>query len=144
MIMEDYYGLAVNVARQFFIADPAVDKDDLTQIAAVAIFRAKSRYNTERGEFSTFAHRVARNAIISYLKSIHKHKPDIVQDEAIYNDVSIDEYINDKWTSSEITTMKLRIDGHSIQEIADSMSCSTATVNNRLRKGRERIRKQLN
>lgn len=140
--MEDY-NMAKNVARQFFLTDAAIDRDDLAQIAALAIFKAKNHYDPSRGEFSTFAYRAAKNAIISYLKSTARHNSFSIRSESVYDDVSLDEYINDKWTDNEIETMRKRLDGHSIQEIADQMQCSVATVNNRLRSGRNRIRKQI-
>lgn len=140
--MEDY-GIAVQAAKRFSTNSSVYDTEDLIQVAAIGIITARSKFDETMGTFATFAHKAAKNAIIDYLRMESRKRQVAWQKEEQYDPVNLNEYVSDKWTDAEIKIAQMRVAGHSMQEISDELGCSLATTNTKMRKIKDRIKKQI-
>ena len=68
LIVEENLPLVRRLAGSYARRFPAVSRDDLFQAGALALVRAASRYDPERGSFCCFARKHIRGAIIDEVR----------------------------------------------------------------------------
>ncbi len=163
IIYERYKNMIRSCARGFFLVDG--DYEDLLQEGLIGLHNAVNTFNG-KSEFSTYAYTCIKNAIISAVVRgqskkneplntsvpINGHTDEFLnlylnpEDEIIgkENAKELLEKINAELSPFEITVLKLYMEGHSYQLIAEKLNKTAKSIDNALQRIKNKISKILN
>ncbi|UCZ54271.1 RNA polymerase sigma factor [Bacillus shivajii] len=151
-LIDAYYATVERFARQIGVREE--DLQDVTQEVFIKVYRFLDKYS--RGKFSTWLYSVTLNVSKDFFKknkrekqklkkTIQNHPPqfyeenlDLSEDAQILHDTL--QLMDEKY---RIPIVLFYFHEASIQEIAAIMSMRESTIKTRLKRGKERLRKQL-
>jgi RNA polymerase sigma factor (sigma-70 family) len=167
-LVKQYEGLCYGLvnaaaARNRHIHD--TDKDDLMQVARLAVLRAAEHYNAERGAaFGTYAHRAVANALIDACQAIRPHvsleaaREDGLDNDPAVMDMELEAAQNDDGLAGKRVALRLAVEalegedravarllleGRNLREIAEALGLRGANVRGMAHHRVERVTKQL-
>ena len=133
------YGLVVSQALLFFEGN-SFTLEDCIQVGLIGLLKGIRKYDKNKAKFSTFASVCIRNEITNFVKK-SKKKNKIIFDTTVLNKVlNKKQYINKdriadylpKLNQEELFIVTKKLENYTNAEIADAISCSRASLDNKI------------
>jgi RNA polymerase sigma-70 factor (ECF subfamily) len=156
--MDQFGALVWTVARRF--SDSAADAEDASQEIFLEVWKSAARYDPERGSEALFITTIARRRLIDRLRARKRRPPTEELDEARFDtDVTLAAADDPVFFSTELDAARAAladlgadvrevlmlgiVEGLTHSEIATRTGRPLGTVKTQLRRGLQKVRRQL-
>lgn len=109
-------------------------------MGSIGLLKAIRSFNPEKAKFSTFAWYVIKNEILRYINTQNKQTKNCVtyynneHDRSYIPEEDIDEYIPNSLTNQQKSIVKLKVKGHTNDEIAKEFQKTKYWVDYQIKK----------
>jgi RNA polymerase sigma factor (sigma-70 family) len=109
------------------------DKEDITQVGFIGLYKAAKSFNPSKSKFSTYATYCITNEIFAFIKKNKKNKVEYLDERSIidYRAPDYEVRLEDMFpwiTDKEMEILKMRLNRMKCSEIAKKYNCSKQRI----------------
>lgn len=130
-LFDENQKLVHHIVNKHFWSYP--DREDITQVGLLALYRASIKFDPEKAQFSTYAYNTVKREIFKFLKKNSKKKVERLVDYDIIDYRSEDRHVNIRdvlpWVSDhELDILNMKLKGIRYSEIGKKYKCSSQRI----------------
>ena len=152
LLLDAYASKVMFICRRY--SNKLNEADDLFQETWIRIFSKLELFNTERGDFGSWIHRLSVNVCINQINRSTKFEyiemseieNSIKNDELILSNISKDEIFSmvDQLPLGQKVIFNLHVvEGYKHEEISDMLNITTSTSRSNLSRGKEKLKTMI-
>ncbi len=157
VLIDKYMPLVINYAKSFNVSP--IETEELIAEGIVSVFTAVKSYDPEKSKFSTFVSLCIKRAMLDQIKTSTRAKripSDMITDidsveiegfdspeEILIDKENLEEFksnISSFLSETELSVLKLYLEGNTYSDISDKLNISLKSVDNALSRVRNKLK----